>query len=99
MQQKSSFDAIEFVLCRILVNNLQSPGDSVFSHTLYSVLYFRFSLVGFTEVQYNEENKIDSNKSLYSTYDYSGMITLKQNPGLYELRFISCIVEDFTEVI
>ncbi|XP_072128391.1 receptor-type tyrosine-protein phosphatase eta [Mobula birostris] len=43
---------------------------------------YRFSLAGFTKLQINEEKKIDSNKSIFTIYHYSQMVTLKQDPGV-----------------
>ncbi|XP_078271016.1 receptor-type tyrosine-protein phosphatase eta [Rhinoraja longicauda] len=61
-------------------DNIQSMG--YINQELTPLTGYRFSLAGFTRIEYNEEKKIDTNKSLYSTYEYSRIINLKQDPGV-----------------
>ncbi|XP_059832353.1 uncharacterized protein LOC132397544 [Hypanus sabinus] len=43
---------------------------------------YQFSLAGFTRLQIKGEEIIDSNNSIFTKYQYSEVVTLKQNPGV-----------------
>ncbi|XP_072906155.1 receptor-type tyrosine-protein phosphatase eta [Hemitrygon akajei] len=56
---------------------------------------YQFSLAGFTKLQIKEEDIIDSNKSIFTKYHYSKIVTLEQNPGV----IIGAVVGSFLGVL
>ncbi|XP_059507901.1 receptor-type tyrosine-protein phosphatase eta isoform X2 [Stegostoma tigrinum] len=61
-------------------NNDKSHG--YVNQELTPLTAYRLSLVGFTKITFGADDKIISNLSFYSTYEYSEKIFLKQNPDV-----------------
>ncbi|XP_048463095.1 receptor-type tyrosine-protein phosphatase eta [Rhincodon typus] len=61
-------------------NNDKSHG--YVNQELTPLTAYRLSLAGFTKITFGADDKIVSNTSFYSTYEYSEKIFLKQNPDV-----------------
>ncbi|XP_060695157.1 receptor-type tyrosine-protein phosphatase eta [Hemiscyllium ocellatum] len=61
-------------------NNAKSHG--YVNQELTPLTAYRVSLAGFTKIIFNPDDKINSNASFYSVYEYSEKIFLKQNPDV-----------------
>ncbi|XP_062918198.1 receptor-type tyrosine-protein phosphatase eta-like isoform X2 [Mobula hypostoma] len=78
--QNTRTTALEKSISVSIGDNSQSMG--YVNKELTPLTNYRFSLAGFTKLKINEEKKIDSNKSIFTIYHYSQMVTLKQDPGV-----------------
>ncbi|XP_067902160.1 receptor-type tyrosine-protein phosphatase eta isoform X1 [Heterodontus francisci] len=78
--QNTRADALASPISVDIGSNSKSHG--YVNKELSPLTTYRLSLAGFTKVAFDAQDKIDSEGSFYSAYNYSEKITLKQNPDV-----------------